>query len=501
MSLFRHGVASGDPLTDRVVIWTRLTVEPPDSPPIPVAWLMARDSDLRDVVASGVGEASAAADHTVKVDVAGLEAGTRYWYRFEAQGERSQLGRTKTLPGAPLESVRFAQCSCSKFNAGFLNAYARIADRDDLDFVLHLGDYIYEAAQRPPASQTPGADIGRPFDPEHECVTLDDYRRRYAQYHADPDAQRMHRSHPIVGTVDDHELADGAWREGSNEHRTERDGPWETRKAAAFQARWEWTAARPPKPDDPSRVFRSVPLGDLAELFLIDTRSRRDQPARGEAAADPARSQLGAEQREWLLKGLRTSTAPWLLLGNGSVFSPLWREGFPQTVVPALLKLKLIHEDGMGFDPDQWEGYPAERAAIVEAMAQRPGEVVVFSGDIHAAMASEVSADPQGDHYPVAVELVTTSLTSQNLDDKMGWAPRTESLAIERELIGLWPHVQWCDLDSHGYIVVEVQRDRLTAQWWAVDEVLHRTEGEHRTAAYCVERGRPKLIDVMEELA
>lgn len=500
MSVFRHGVASGDPLSDRLILWTRISVDRAAPETVPVSWVVARDPALRDVVAAGQSEATAATDHSVKVDVTGLEPRTRYWYAFEACGERSVVARTQTLPEGAVERIRFAQCSCAKFNAGFFNGYARIAERDDLDFVLHLGDYIYEAAQDPPTSQTPGADIGRPFEPLNECVTLDDYRTRYAQYHADPDTQAMHHAHPIIATVDDHEFADGAWRGGSTEHKPERDGTWEDRKAAAMRARWEWTPTRQPDPADPSRVHRSVSFGDLAELFLIDTRSRRDVPARGIAAADPARSQLGAEQRTWLLEGIARSTARWLFIGNGSCFSPLWREGFPPTVLPALLTLKLIHADAAGFDPDQWEGYPAERAAIVEAIAQRPGEAVIFSGDIHTAMATEVSADPQRDHRPVAVEFVTSSLTSPNLDDKMQWPTRTQSLPIEQELLNLWPHVRWCDLDSHGYIVVDVDRQGVTAEWWAVDEVLTRQSGERRTAAFLVEHGRPALVPVQEEV-
>jgi alkaline phosphatase D len=500
VGVFAHGVASGDPLTDRVILWTRISTTGDGASAVPVTWVIARDAALVDVVASGETAATADTDFTVKVDAAGLLPATHYWYAFEALGERSAVARTKTLPAGHVERIRFAQCSCAKFNAGFFNGYARIAERDDLDFVLHLGDYIYEAAQNPPASQTPGADIGRPMDPLHECVTLADYRTRYAQYHADVDAQAMHQRHPVIGTVDDHEFADGAWRDGSTEHHPERDGPWADRKAAAFRARWEWTPARMPDPGDPTRAFRSVPFGDLAELFMIDTRSRRDEPARFEAADDPARTQLGAEQRAWLLAGMAGATARWTLIGNGSMFSPIWVDGFPPSVMPALLRLKLIHDDGKGNDPDQWEGYPAERLALVEAIGRRPGQVVIFSGDIHAGVAAEVSATPQGDHRPVAVEFVTSSISSPNLDDKMKWPARTKSIPMEQELLGFWPHIPWVDFDSHGYIVVEVRHDAVTAEWWAVDGVLARAPGERRSAGYRVEHGHPALLPVMEEV-
>ncbi len=497
MTAFRHGVASGDPLQDRVVIWTRVSTD--DEAGVPVSWWLACDPAGIDVVAGGETRAAAEADHTVHVDVTGLEAGTRYWYGFEAAGERSPVGRTLTLPDGHVEHLRFAQCSCAKFNSGFFNAYGRIADRDDLSFVLHLGDYIYEASQTPPASQTPGADIGRPFEPRNECVTLADYRTRYGQYHADADAQRMHAAHPIIATVDDHEFADGAWRGGSDEHKPDRDGPWEDRKAAAFRARWEWTPSRPPDPEDLTRVYRSMRIGDLAELILVDTRSRRDEPARFAEMANPTRSQLGAEQAAWLNDGLTHSGTRWIVLGNGSVLSPLWRDGLPDSVLPGLLALKLIHRDGTGPDTDQWDGYPAERASIVEAIARRPGDVVVLSGDVHVGVASELSADPFGDHRPVAVEFVTSSLTSQNLDDKMGWQPRTQSLAVEQELLSRWPHIGWLDLDSHGYVVIDVTPDRVRAQWWVVEAVLRSTDGESCAAEFIAERGRPKLVRVQRE--
>jgi alkaline phosphatase D len=273
---FSHGVASGDPTGDAVVIWTRVTTV---SHSVPVAWTVARDPGLREVVASGEATAESGRDHTVSVDVGGLEPGARYFYGFRTLGESSDLGRTSTLPAEGVARVRFAMCSCAKFNAGYFNAYARIAEREGLDFLLHLGDYIYEAGNVPAKGQTPGADIGRPFDPLGECRTLEEYRTRYDQYHRDPDVQAMHRTLPIIATVDDHELADGAWAGGSDAHDPAVHGPWEGRKRAAFRARQEWLPVRTPDPVDPSRVFRQVSVGGLADIFLLDIRSRRDQPA------------------------------------------------------------------------------------------------------------------------------------------------------------------------------------------------------------------------------
>ena len=486
---FLHGVASGDPLTDRVVIWTRVTAPSADS--VEVAWTMALDRGLRDVVASGTATTDAGSDHTVNVDVVGLEAGATYYYGFETDGQRSPVGRTRTFAEHP-DHLRLAMVSCAKFNAGFFNAYARIAERDDLDFLLHLGDYIYEASNTPPATQTPGADIGRPFDPLHECVTLADYRTRYAQYRLDPDVQKLHAAHPIVATIDDHELADGAWRDGAADHRPEYP-PWPERKAHAFQAKWEWVPSRKPDPDDPSRVFRTVGVGDLADVFVLDTRTRRDEPVPPPAMYDVGRTALGSEQREWLLHDLEASTARWRLIANPSIMGRSWDDHLPEAVRPHLVKVKLLEPDGRGPDFDQWDGYPAEREAVLGFLRERAiRDVVILSGDVHVSIALEM--DEEGDEGdPLTVELVTPSLTSQNLDDKMGWGLRTESVAIEQQIVAALPHWKWCDLDSHGYVVVDVTPERVRADWWFVDTVLERHNQETHGAAFQVRHGTPRL--------
>jgi alkaline phosphatase D len=484
---FVHGVASGDPLVDGIVLWTRVTTE---DDVVPVEWVLARDRDLEDVVASGETTAEAASDHTVHVDVGGLEPASELFYGFRALGEVSPVARTRLLPGDEAERLRFATCSCAKLNAGFFNAYSRIAAREDLDFLLHLGDYIYEASNTPPKNQTPGADIGRPFEPRGECRTLAEYRTRYSQYHRDPDVQALHHSLPVIATLDDHELADGAWAGGSDAHVEAEHGPWSDRKAAAFQARWEWLPARPPDANDPSRVFRSVRVGELAEIFLMDIRSRRDQPALEPEMSEPGRSMLGAEQREWLFGALGESAGAWKLVGSPSILTRTWADDTGEPLATALLKLKLMDEDGEGPDEDQWDGYPAERTALLEKL-DTLDDVVVMSADIHVSLAGEVPLDGR----TVAVELTAPSLTSQNLDEKLGLEPRDELiLAAEAAYVEALPHAHWCEMASHGYVLFDVDPERVRAEWWHLDTVLERSDGERCATAFEVPRGEVRLV-------
>ena len=485
---FRHGIASGDPTTGSVMLWTRISGV---SDAVDVTWWIRDPAGV--LIGEGTAAATRAVDWTVHVDATGLRPGSRYTYGFALGETASPVGRTRTLTAAP-DRLRFGQVSCAKFNAGYFNAYARLAERDDIDFILHLGDYIYEASNTPPKSQTPGADIGRPFDPLHECRTLDDYRRRYAQYHADPDVQAVLAAHPFIAASDDHELADGAWRDGAQEHKPERDGPWSERRAAAFRAREEWLPVRRPDPADPERTYRLVRFGDLADLFLLDTRSRRDEPVPAPAMHDPSRSALGPEQRAWLFDGLAASRARWRILGNPSVLARTWNDALPEDVRHALMKLKMIDPDLTGPDWDQWDGYPAERSALLAHLRDRTAADIVLSGDVHVGMANVLHDRETMDGWPVAVEFVNTSLTSQNLDDQLGWAPLTQSLPLVEAFLRGMPHVRWLDMDSHGYSLLTVTREQVTCEWWAVDGILERTSGEARVAEWTVRHGEVNLI-------
>ena len=460
--------------------------------PVGVRWRM-QEAESGAPAGHGQTLARAEADWTVRVDVAGLKPSTAYTFDFEVDGELSPTGRTRTLPEGDLAFTRFAQVSCAKFNAGHFNAYARLAERDDIAFILHLGDWIYEASQNPPASQTPSKDIGRPFEPLDECRTLEDYRTRYAQYRRDPDVQAASAAHPLIATVDDHELADGAWRDGATEHKPDRDGPWSERRAAAFQAREEWLPVRRPDPASPERVYRAVTLGNLAQIFLLDTRTMRDEPAPPPELSREGRTALGDDQKAWLTAALSSSTAGWRLLGNPSVMARTWNDALPEHVRKALMKLKLIDGDGTGPDYDQWDGYPQERRHLLQLIGElEVANVVVLSGDVHVGLAAELAEDPH--MPPVAVEFVNTSLTSQNLDDKMGWAPRTESLAIEETVLAGLRHIRYLDLDSHGYSIVEIDRDELRFEWWYVDDLGAGTKGQRRAASLAVRHGVPQIV-------
>jgi alkaline phosphatase D len=494
--VFQHAVASGDPLADAVVIWTRVTT---GEPAVPVRWALARDPELADVIAAGEVSADAEHDHTVHVDVGGLEPATTYHYAFEAAGERSPVARTRTLPGPDATSTRFATCSCAKYNAGYFNAYARIAARGDLDFLLHLGDYIYEAANKPAKGQTPGADIGRPFEPDGECRTLAEYRTRYEQYHRDPDVQALHLALPLICALDDHELADGAWAGGSDAHDPEVHGPWTDRRDAALRARWEWLPARRPDPGDPTRVFRAVDVGAAARILICDIRSRRSRPALEPEASDPARSMLGVQQREWLFGELERGAPAWRVMASPSILHKTWADEVTEPLRTALVKLKLIDEDGEGPDEDQWDGYPAERRALLERLRDA-GDVAVLSADIHVCIASRL----QYEHVPFSMEVTAPSLTSQNLDEKLGVDARgPEVLAAERAMVEGLEQVQWCELAGHGYCVIDVSPERLRAEWWLVDGVLERSAGESMAAAFELDRGagEPRRVAPAEESA
>lgn len=487
--LFRHGVVSGDPLQDRVIIWTR--VSPADDDAVEVSWVVAHDPELTDVIASGVDVAEPASDLTVKIDVPGLTPDTTYYYGFGCRDQRSPIGRTKTLPAGEVDHVRFAMYSCAKFSGGYFNAYARMAERLDLDFVLCLGDYIYEYGND---EKGLGTKIGRAFEPAHECRTLDDYRIRYAQYRRDPDVQLVHQQHAFITIPDDHELCNDTWRDGAGKHDPAEDGPWELRKAAALQAYREWMPIRL-RSDRVDVLWRGFDVGDLVDLILLDTRTQRDRQEKPPKSDEPDRTLLGKEQFDWFTQRLRRGGSTWRIVGNGVLIGQIKSDFMAAELDAPLSELGVITPRDFGPEPDQWDGYPAERDRVLGDIGEHGIPNVVFlSGDIHSSWAIDLkrkTEDPAGDS--IAVEFATTSLTSENLDDEMGWEPRTESLAVEEKIIADNPHIHWTELDSHGYVVIDVRRERVQADWFFVDRIEAPDPDERWGASWQVQDGAHRV--------
>jgi alkaline phosphatase D len=475
--IFRHGVASGDPLTDRVILWTRAT--PPTgagSGEIPVRWRIAEDEALRRVTAQGVAPATAARDFTVKVDARQLQPGRTYFYAFDARGEQSPVGRTKTLPGSGAERLRLASVSCSNYPAGFFNPYRCIANRDDLDVVLHLGDYIYEFAD---GVYGAGAALDRVPMPAGETVTLDEYRQRYAIYRSDIDLQDVHRRHPFIVVWDDHEIANDASVTGAPAH-TAKQGLWAVRRAAAYQAYLDWMPVREASRSD-IRLYRSFRFGGLADLIMLDTRGLRDAQVNGtdfDALADPRRSLLGTEQETWFSARMRDSQragTPWRILGQQILFAPLSIPGIATQ------------------NTDVWDGYPAARRRVFDLIArEKIADIAILTGDIHSSWAMDVPR-PDGKYEArsgagsIAVELVTPAVSSPPMFSSAALKDRASLLRLAA------PHIKYLEGEKRGYLLVDLTRARLQADWYHVPTVSERTDREQKAASWVSERGSSRL--------
>jgi alkaline phosphatase D len=475
--LFRHGVASGDPLADRVILWTR--VSPAGQPAgVDVRWRVATDERLMQVVASGTFRTSAARDYTVKVDAAGLQPGRPYFYAFDAGTDRSPVGRTRTIAAAP-ERARFAVVSCANYPSGYFNAYRNIAGRTDLDAVLHLGDYIYEFEN---GIFGDGTKLLRVPEPRKEAATLGDYRIRYATYRTDPDLQEIHRLHPFIVVWDDHELTNDAWRSGAGNHNPESgEGDWATRKAAAYRAYQEWMPIREQAGGD-VLLYRRFQFGTLLDLVMLDTRGLRDQQvatANMPVITSATRTMLGAAQERWLFDQLRASSragASWRVIGQQVLFSRL---------VPPGTQIML---------PDAWDGYQAARDRLLDVLSsERIRDVAILGGDFHSSWAFDVPRNPWSGYQArtgegsLAVEMLAPAVSSPPLFADP--ATRQQGPALR----ALLPHLKLLEGEANGYLVVDITRQRLLGEWFMTPTVLERTPNERRIAAFACERGSSRL--------
>ncbi len=469
-SLFQHGVASGDPRPDSIILWTRVT--PASAGPVLVEWEMATDAEFGDIAASGTTLTGSERDFTVKVDVTGLPAGRTFYYRFRAQQRLSPVGRTRTAPEGAVSRARFAVVSCSSYDQGYFHAYRAVARRLDLDAVIHLGDYIYESG--------PGQfGNDRAVQPPHETITLADYRTRHAHYKRDPDLQEVHRQHPFICVWDDHESADNSWKDGAVNHQPD-EGAWADRKAAAQRAYSEWMPIR--DQSDPARIWRKLGWGDLADLILLDTRLWARTASSGALVAPipaeaPGVTLLGDDQAAWLEDQVRTSTARWKLIG--------------QQVMVANLNLN----ETTLVNPDQWHAYPASRRRLLQFLGGlAPDNVVILTGDLHTSWANELAVDPldpaqydpASGRFGVAVEFVTPGITSPGLPPMY--------LPIVEAARPFNPHLRWFELVKQGYLILDVVPERVQAAWFHYDSIK-RPDGasESFAAAWSVASGSTRL--------
>ncbi|MET8666313.1 alkaline phosphatase D family protein [Streptomyces tendae] len=474
---FLHGVASGDPLPDGVLLWTRVTPVPeaiPGSgtgPDTEVSWVVATDKALTNVVAKGSVTATAASDHTVKADVRGLAPATDYWFRFSAGPTDSPVARTRTAPAhdAAVTGLRFGVVSCANWEAGYFSSYRHLAARGDLDAWLHLGDYIYEYGTGEYGTRDT---VVRPHSPAHEILTLADYRIRHGRYKTDPDLQALHATAPVVAIWDDHEIANDTWSGGAENHTEGAEGSWAQRQSAAKRAYFEWM---PVRPAIAGTTYRRLRFGKLVDLALLDLRTfRSQQVALGNGEVDdPERTLTGRAQLDWLKSNLASSDATWRLVGNPVMISPFAVGSLPASLLRPLAELLGLPKEGIALNTDQWDGYTDDRRELLAHLrAHAIRNTVFLTGDIHMAWANDVPYN--AGTYPLsasaATEFVVTSVTSDNLDDIVKVHEGTVSAIAAPVIRAANRHVHWVDTDRHGYGVLDITADRAQMDYYVVSD-------------------------------
>lgn len=484
---FTHAVASGEPGSDSVLLWTRyvptgggaaeLSVEVADNP----AFARAR--------VGGAQITGPWRDYTVKITADGLQPGRTYWFRFVApNGGFSPVGRTRTLPADGVRPWRAAVFSCSNMGYGWFNAYGHAAARDDFDCTIHLGDYFYEYApdHYPPAKD---AVPGRVPAPAGETVHLADYRLRYASYRADPDLQTLHAKLPMIAQWDDHESANDSWEWGAENHDPATEGDWNARRAAAIQAYREWM----PVSDEP---WKAYDIGALATLYRTETRllARTQQPDvaplfkqadpaaalrafRDGAWADPAATMMGSQQESWLAHAMAASVRggrPWQVVGFGTIMGQTampadaagWLGGASDRARVYVQRGIEAAKAGLPFNFDNWGGYPAARARFLRSVQAIGGNTVVISGDSHNAWAYDLKQDGRA----AAVEFAGHSVTSPGYEGGMAADPKV----VAASLVRANPELTWCDTSRRGYMALTIAADRVSNDWIMVDTVKQR---------------------------
>ncbi|TOP34580.1 alkaline phosphatase D family protein [Vibrio parahaemolyticus] len=499
---FEHGVASGDPTQTQVIIWTRVTTA---ASYVDVSWQVASDMEFSNVVQSGVFTTDTGRDFTVKVDVQNLNANSQYYYRFIAGEMMSEVGQTQTLPEDGVEKASMAVVSCANYPAGYFHVYREILNQHEqspFDVVLHLGDYIYEYGAGGYASEDAAA-LGREPSKGAECITLDDYRKRYAQYRQDADLQALHAKLPMIAVWDDHELANDTWKNGAENHQDD-EGSFIDRRAAAAAAWTEWLPVRENTFSN-MLIYRQFSFGNLVNLMMLDTRLvGRDKPldyfslnaptmeAIGGLVAQSRsadRELLGTEQLAWLMNEFNTHDAKWNVLGQQVLMS---RMELPSSVMTAMFQLFTSTEEkkteallavntaitGYLADPsadpislpynlDAWDGYYVEREKVYQLAKASSGNFVCLAGDTHNAWASELK---DVSNNPIGVEFATSSVSSPGLEEYLALDP-VAIAQMEYTLPHLVSELQWADIKQRGFMRVTFTADAAQSTWYSVSTI------------------------------
>lgn len=507
---FTNNVASGEPGSDSMLLWTRY-VPSASANEARLDAELALDPEFTRVVAGGSVRTGAFRDWTAKLTVDGLQPRTTYWYRFIApDGSKSPVGRTKTLPLGEVERFSLGLFSCSNLPLGWFNAYAHAAARDDLDLWLHVGDYIYEyaLASYKETDLVAARDVMPAHD--HEMISLADYRLRHACYRADPDLQKLHQMAPMVALWDDHDSTNDSWEGGAANHQPKTEGDWSTRRAAAMQAYREWL----PVSEDPWKAYR---IGSLATLYRTESRLlARTRPAGAQLSKahrasdpnaalrdfrdhvwnDPSATMLGSDQESWLAHEFKRNAVAsiWQMVGMGTILgrtlmpeqAPGWlRPEVGDNVVKKYQQDVLGSQLGVPMWMDRWDGYPAARSRLLQAAQRADADLVMLSGDSHNAWAYSLAEDGR----PAGVEFAGHSVTSPGMEAQMKVDPKDVASAFVRKN----PELAWADTSQRGYTMIQITPQRVTGEWLFLETIKSRSTaiaGSHRMSA---ERGRRKF--------
>ena len=504
---FTLGVASGDPTHNSVILWTRLAFHPLEGggmPPVPldVQWRVASDPGMRHVVRRGIAWAIPETAHSVHVEVRGLAPDSWYWYQFSTGGAFSRVGRTRTFParGSNPADLRFAFVSCQNWEAGYFNAWQRLAE-EDIDFVIHLGDYIYEEGAAFPRM--------RDHSPASEIMTLDDYRNRHAQYKTDPNLQDAHARFPFIVTWDDHEVEDnyaGAMAKNNRDLDPTNDvpvGEFLSRRAHAYRAYFEHmpvsNAVEMLAPD--TRIFRRFQWGRLAEFHVLDTRQyRTNQPCGGPKdllspagddlviacgeELDGAATIMGSAQEHWLLNGLSQSKARWQVIAQQLMMASVNFGPGVALADPRLTGLQVRNVDA-------WDGYVAARDRLLgHVIAEEIKNLIVLTGDVHSSWVADLHADFSDLASPVvATEFVGTSITSIF---PASFIPIVHGALAAPEN----RHVKFFDGVRHGYIRCTVTPEQWRSDYRTVDTIMLQRATIETLKSFVVHNGRPGAITI-----